>query len=121
MYTVCYVDKSTNEHKFASTSDYANYINQLKPTENVVFVYDERANILQRNDKYEQMLTSAGDMYGIDPNNLHCKYADRNGTVFELLGLNTRNRRYKVIIRDAVTGKTMKVTTKYFAGLTKLP
>ena len=42
MYTVCYVDKSTNEHKFASTSDYANYINQLKPTENVVFVYDER-------------------------------------------------------------------------------
>jgi hypothetical protein len=121
MEIICYVDTSTNEHKYTVADDASIFAKTLKPGEIIKYVFNESANIIARNDRYEQGFYDYCSDYNLDPKDLHGTYSkDGTNPDYELVGLNPRNNKYKFILKNISTGCLTKATHGFFKNLIKI-
>lgn len=123
MFIICYADTKTNEHTFTIVNDYKSFMKNASPNIDVRFVFNESGNIINRVNKYEENFIRNCFSYGFDVSDLHKKYKNKTtNIVYELVGLNTANRRYKLILFNCTTRKLNKVTVNYLSNYCeKLP
>lgn len=121
MKIVCYVDTTTNEHKYALSDDVDAFTNTLKPGEVIKYVFNEESNVIAKVNHYEQSFYDYCSDYNLKPSDLHGKYSKTgNSFDYELVGFNPRNNKYKFILKNVSTGRLTKATHGFFKNLIKI-
>lgn len=114
MVVVCYTDPSdANQTQLWSRATSLENFKDAYPEYTVHMVFREDSDIYDRLNNYEHTFMYTCHNYGFDVTDLHKKFKGHDGEVYELYGLNTKNRKYKCMVRNLNTGAYFKMTPIY--------
>lgn len=114
MFVICYIDKTDSNCKFMTVADYKPVLENTPQYMDIQHIFRENTDLKIKLSKYEANFIKHHNTYGFDLSDLHKQYENtRTHCIYELMGRNTKNTCYKLILMDLATKKLHKVMVSY--------
>ena len=117
---ICFIENGTKSFETISTNLIDAWI-QNHPNAKIIHLFNSEADIEAKNKRIEDTFESHCCYYGLQPDDLHTEFKNTaNGHTVEVIGINSRNYKYPVIIIDKTVNCRLKVTPKFMDNLVRI-
>lgn len=107
MYIICY-RKPDGTPCFEETQDVTEWM-QANPSARIEYTFNKKSCIANN----EGLFRCYAQRYGLLPDDYNAVYRNTDGTPYQIIGLNPKNRKYNIIVSNMETGEVYKTTPKH--------
>ena len=117
---ICFIENGQKSFETISTN-LIDAWTQNHPNAEIVHRFNAHSDTASYNKRIENTFETHCAYYGLEPEDLHAQFKNTaNGHTIEVIGINSRNYKYPIIIIDKTEDHRFKVTPRYMDNLVKL-
>ena len=104
-----YYSETENKFKVFTSSQPLDAVKESHPDMQITYCFPETANIVNSMEDFAEEFYKTYYLYGLKIENINEQFAYK-GSLYTLLGISKKNRKYKIIARNKKSGSIMKFT-----------